>query len=331
MKKRWIVLGIILIVVLFTIIFKFVYFSTTEIKLTDINGNPIKDGKVYISYSCKELWYDPGGGEHWREFGYRESLSDNDGIVKFNSLNKFFVFNFPFMTGCTKGIHADKEGYGSERFYNENIEDPGWGTQFAGVSTKISSLKKEATLKLKKVESYKEYLTKYPNVSCKLFKDTCLKYEEFNSLLKNKDPSICTKKFISNEEKQNLILSCNQGAFKTVQDPDQIPLAECLERYKSSEEYQFIWKDLNYECYTEVAFAKKDPSMCDNVVDSEMQRRCFEFLALELKDISLCKNAGNERVYEYCKFDVIKKIGDISKCSLINIKDIRELCEVYLS
>jgi len=338
MKKRWIVIGIIFVLIVFTIFLKYVYFSSTEIKLVNTNGNPIQDGKVYISYSCTELEFDVGGGEHRKGFGYRESLTNNEGIVKFNSLNKLFVFNFPFMYDCKKYVTVHKEGYCPSEgislqtclreinnlpsYIAPEIESFNYDSSYTQDSKFISWNDKAVTMNLMETE-FPEWDT-----SCNIFKDTCLKYEEFNTLLVNKDQSICTKKFISNEEKQNLILSCNQGAFNELGITE---ISQCLDKYKSLEEYQFIWKELNSECYTEIAFAKRDPSICNNVVDSEMQRRCFEFLALELKDISLCKNIGNELVYENCKFDVIKKIGDASKCSLIDNKEIRQLCVVYFS
>ena len=340
MKKNWIVIGIIIFVVIgFAISFKYVYFSSTEIKLIDTNGNPIQDGKIRIGYSCY-TGPDIGGGEHWKDFGYRESSTNSQGIVRFNSLNS--GFNFLFFWKCRKYIAALKEGYCPPEGINlqtclreiknlpiyigPEIESFSYGASYYIQSSNVISWnKKEDIVTLKKTEFPKS------NVSCSIFKDICLNYDEFNSLLNDKDPAICAQKFISNEEKQNLILACEQGAFITAREPEQISLSECLEKYRSSKEHQFIWKDLNYECYTEVAFAKKDSSICSNVIDSEMQRRCFEFLALELKDISLCKNVNNERVYEYCKFDVIKKIGDASKCSLINIKDIHDFCKVYFS
>jgi len=339
MKKGWIFVGIIFVIVLCFILIKFVYFFPTQVKIMDLEGNPIADTNVRISYSCQLAVPDVGGGEHFRGFGYREGISDSDGIIHFNSLNKKFLYsNFPFfMFNCRKDVSVLKEGYcpnheiTSRRCLGKNDTETLLSkneiSKLPVFFTKaISWFKGEAVLVLKKIDDYQPIIS---NLSCKIFEEKCLKYDEFNSLLANKDPSICTKTFISNEEKQNLITSCEQGAFRTVNDPEQISIPECLDKYKSSNEYSFIWNDLNTECYTEIAFVKKDPSICSNVQDTEMQRRCYEYLALDLKDIALCKNGGNELVFENCKFDVIKKLGDVSKCSLLNSQEINDLCEVY--
>lgn len=101
----------IIILVLVVALFKFVYFSETQVQLLDENGNPINEGKIRISYSCDRIVFDPGGGRHPKGFGYREGLTDSAGVVNFNPLNEFFVFNLPFMYNCKKYITSEKEGY----------------------------------------------------------------------------------------------------------------------------------------------------------------------------------------------------------------------------
>ena len=103
MKKKTIFLAVIIILVLILVLFKIVYFSSTQVKIIDIDGVPIINAQVKISYSCQEAVLDVGGGEHFRQFGYREGVTNSQGVVHFNSLNKEIIYNLPFfMFNCLK-------------------------------------------------------------------------------------------------------------------------------------------------------------------------------------------------------------------------------------
>lgn len=359
MKKRWFILGIICIIIFFILV-RFIYFSSTEIKVIDENNKPLKGAHVDIGYSCEQLVLDFNGGRHYKGFGSREKLTNINGIAEFNSLNKFFVFSFPVLLSCKKAISVSKEGYCDPKdpYIEAPINslgkrsEPCW-IQFAGTSeTNIAPLKKQVQLKLQRSGDYDSYLLKYENVSCKIFKDICLEFPEFNSLLSTGDVLTCNKDFISKTNEQELNEICEQQL-------SQMSLSECINFYKSSEEYKYsFWTKLNYECYTELALVNKDPKICEGILFTnrgngltnpifsetpkqdirEFKMRCFKLLALELKDPSICEEIEEGETdprsiskIEYCKFDAIKMSGDISKCSLLDNPGLHDFCEVYLS
>jgi hypothetical protein len=336
MKKKTIFLAVIIILVLILVLFKIVYFSSTQVKIIDIDGVPIINAQVKISYSCQEAVLDVGGGEHFRQFGYREGVTNSQGVVHFNSLNKEIIYNLPFfMFNCHKDILVLKEGYCPNYHisagacigdYSNNLLSKKEILELPVYFAKdISWFKGGAILVLKKIDNYQVPVL---NEYCNLFKEDCEKNKSFREAVKSLDSDKCIEgcKFTNKQGVDEFDSDCDISNINRI---------------------SYV-----YECLTEIAFAKKDVSICDEIyytqdgdgrknlragVDSheyntkEFQKRCYNILALELKDISLCKNSGNDRAYEHCKLEVIKKIGDISKCSLITIKDIRELCEVYLS
>jgi len=315
---------LVLALIILAILFKYVSFSKTTVEVKDTEGNVISGASVSIGYSCDQVILDVGGGKHPRSFGTRETITNKNGIAKFNSLNKFFIFNFPFMYNCKKYVSSRKDGYCNDRFYSKNIEEPCW-IDHGKVSEFIGFNEDSATLILEEVKNYEEYKKETKN-SCNIYPETCLEYEEFNDLLITKDPSICNEKFISDNSKENLIIACEQR----MENEKDLTIYLCLEDYKSKPD-QISWRELNSECYIEIAFATKVVSHCNNIIDMGAQTKCFEVLAIELKDPSLCKNNGNDRAYEYCKLEAIKRNGNINLCSEINIKDFQDLCEVALS
>jgi len=334
MKKRWIIIGIIIILAIFYLGFKYVYFSKTSVKLLDIEGNPIENAKIVVTYLCHIVVM---GENDERIFGYRESTTNSEGIAKFNSLNKFFVINFPFMYKCVKYITADKEGYCNERFYSEEIptsgnvwEQPCW-IEYGGDSTVIWALSsKEVVLKLKKVKSYSKLDT-----GCKIFEEDCKKSSSFKEAVLS----------------QNL-LKCTEGC--------QYVDGNGINQFKENCDIiskKFYARAYVYECITEIAMAKKDSSICAEIYytkesnevfsnlrassnnpeydTKEFKRRCYTILAKELKD---CDNPifdeFDEEMHhykDYCKFGVLQKSGKPSDCAIIQNNEIREQCEVYLS
>ena len=319
MKKKIIIISLLIILVLLFILVKFVYFSPTQVKIVDIDGNPIQGAAVRISYSCQLAILDVGGGEHFNQFGYQEGITDSKGIVSFNSLNKKLKYNFPFMFNCHKDASVLKGGYcpnheiNARRCigdYSVNLLSKKEISELPVYFTKaISWFKGETILVLKKIENY---VPPTSNISCKIFIEKCLEYNELNNAIEKENASFCDKPYTT-----------SSGTVISFVD----------------------------ECFTELAHSSQDPEVCKSIYynsegngltnarfsetpeadTKEFQKRCFNNLAIELEDISLCTNYRNDREFEYCKFDVVKEIGDIEMCSQIRIKDIRDFCEVYLS
>lgn len=53
----------------------------------------------------------------------------------------------------------------------------------------------------------------------------------------------------------------------------------------SCEKSEGVLKDI---CYTDIAKANKDPSLCEKITDQTMMGSCYTFIAEETKDPSLC-------------------------------------------
>ena len=342
--KKWLIIIILVLLILIPItFFRYVSFSKVEGKVIDGDGNPIENAEVRVSYLCNRLVFDPGGGSHPANFGYRETKTDISGDFNFNSLNKGFVFNFPLVLSCKKYITVDKEGYCNERFYNENIKEPCW-INYGGASAFISSSEKVIEFKLNKVESYSP-----SDVVCKIFKEDCKKSFSFKEAVLS----------------QNL-LKCAEGC-QYIDDNGVNQFKENCDIFST----YFNSISYVYECNTEIALAKKDASICNEIYftrenndvfsnlrassnnpeydTKEFKRRCFEILAKELKDISLCDNPVfnefDEEKHHYknsCKFEVIKELRDISKCELLegtsssiftseSGPSLKEECKIFLS
>ncbi len=325
MKREVVIIVISVILILFFILVKFVYFFPTQVQVIDIEGNPIANSKVEISYLCQEAAPDVGGGNHFRRFGKREAITNKEGIAQFNSLNVKFVTNLPFfMFNCHKDIIGLKEGYcpnygtSARTCLGSNDRSLLSKKEISELpvfySRSISWNDKNVDLILKKIDNYQEPTQE---AICKIFKDQCEKSDNLKEDILSQNYSKCTE--------------------------------GCMLRGGNCDIPNSVYHV--YMCFTEIAIAKKDPSICNEIYyikegnvfinlragggenaedyTKDLRAGCYNALAIEMKNISLCAN--NDGSFDYCQFEVIKKMGDIEMCSQLINEDARKSCEVYLS
>ena len=210
MKKRWIIIGFIGIILLCFIAFRYVHFSSTIVKVVDLNKEPLANAYVTAEYRCETFNLDIGGGHHYVYIGEQKNITNNDGVITFNSFNKWPVLNLPFpIMSCEKRISTYKEGYcPNETMFSQmclgNYIETLMNYKPEVFNTEIISWNdKNATLILKKIEL--------------------------------KDISICKKKYIVEATKE--IEECEFNIIKSIGNPSNCPLLKLERMSKLCEDY----------------------------------------------------------------------------------------------
>ncbi len=328
MKKRWIILIIILGAIIFFLEFKFISFSETIGIVTDMNGNPIKEANVTITYSCSRVcWVCMEGGGIGEGFGERITTTDNSGGFRFNSLFRIGINHLFPLYNCHKSVRAHRD-YGLRNLYRNRYEGC-YKLEKVQYTTSISSNEKEVSIKLSPDPKCKDVSI---NNSCSYYIPTCEGNPIFNDIIKNKEINRCDESCLIQRE-----------------------------GYGPTERYDCNFMIKQDMCYTEIAILEKDPSICNKItytseIDEVMKgvnpkyssnpeyqtnysrRMCFKILARELKDPSLCDkevfDEYTERIHKgksYCKKDAIIATGDISKCSDIFNQQLKKECKYEIA
>jgi hypothetical protein len=344
MKRGLITLVVSIIFILILLfLFRYVYFSEINGKIVDNKGNPIENAEIKISYLCDRLnpFNFMNGGNTPVNLGYRETKTDTEGNFHFNSFNRGFIFNLPFpFLFCSKYITIFKDGYCDKRFYNEGIDKTCRGLYSTSIF--VGAHKKMVKLELNKIENYTP-----SEIPCKIFEGDCRK-------------SVSLKEAILSQNLSQCVEGC-----KYIDPNGANQFKDNCDIFNSMNAVAFV-----YECYTEIALAKKDISICNEIYftsnkaeevfinlrvsenpeynTKEFRRRCFSTLAQELKNLSFCDNPlfDDNGMYPYsnlCKFEAVKALGDINKCNLLKGRDkgifipinfipsFKEECNIYLS
>lgn len=53
-------------------------------------------------------------------------------------------------------------------------------------------------------------------------------------------------------------------------------------------------------CYSDVAYARVNPSICDNIQNQIVKDMCYDSLALKMEDESLCEVINSENIKSKC-------------------------------
>jgi hypothetical protein len=80
-----------------------------------------------------------------------------------------------------------------------------------------------------------------------------------------------------------------------------------------------------YACYSKVAFARKDLSACEKVVDETYQPSCYYSVAVAKQDLSMCDTLGTDS-RSFCYRDIAVLNQDLSLCDKIQVPTLKDDC-----
>ena len=155
-KKKFIIIISAVIITLFIIIsassIRHIYFSETEGRVIDLEGNPLKQANVLVHYACNIPSLNVGGGEGAKYFYQKEILTDDKGAFSLNSFDAGFVL-FLWLHNCDKRFYASKRGY----CYPMETETPDFPCGDNSVaSANIKAKDTSVTITLKKSAYYNQ-------------------------------------------------------------------------------------------------------------------------------------------------------------------------------
>lgn len=69
-----------------------------------------------------------------------------------------------------------------------------------------------------------------------------------------------------------------------------------------------------FECFSQIALLKKQPSVCDTISDNEDKGMCYMQLVMEIGEERLCSDLKEPSVRDTCYFGYARKTKDNSIC-----------------
>ena len=85
--------------------------------------------------------------------------------------------------------------------------------------------------------------------------------------------------------------------------------------------------ELKNSCTLDVAFDTENESICQGIQDSTpLTERCFTKVAVAKLDLSICRNLPPPFAQDRCALKVIYAVGNPSMCNFVLVDGIKEIC-----